>query len=64
MPSLAARFRTTLDLHEAGKQMMRLKLQRQHPEETEAAIQARLVAWMQRRDDEIPDHRKITWPRS
>jgi uncharacterized protein YaeQ len=64
VPSLAARFQTTFDLHEAGVEMMRLKLRRLHPAEPESEIHARLLAWMQRRDDEIPDTRKIAWPRS
>lgn len=64
MSNPVARFRTTLDLHEAGVQMMRLKLRREHPDETDAEIQARVVAWLtHREDEEIPDHRRITLPR-
>lgn len=62
--SLADRFRTTLDLHTAGVQMMRLKLRRMHPDESEAQIQARLAAWMQPPLEEIPCHRRAEWPRS
>lgn len=61
---LVARFRTALDLHEAGVQMMRLKFRRLHPEESDVQVQARLVDWMQRRQDEIPSHRQVPWPRS
>lgn len=64
MPDLAARFRTTIDLYEAGVQMMRLNLRRRHPEETDAEIQVRLVAWMMRREEDIPGHRRVPWPRS
>ena len=46
MPDFAQRFRTTLDLHEAGIQMMRLKFQRLYPDESKAQIQARVAEWL------------------
>lgn len=64
MADLAARFRTTFDLHEAGVQMMRLKLRRQFPCATEAELDARMVAWLRGPDDVPPDHRRVSWPRS
>lgn len=64
MPALADRFHTAIDLHEAGIQMMRLKFRRLHPDESDEQIQARLREWMQARPDEIPCHRKVSWPRS
>ena len=62
---LAARFRTTLELHEAGVQMMRLNLRRRYPGESDAEIEGRVVAWLTQRDDDVPPHhRRVSWPRS
>ena len=63
-PDLAARFRTAIDLHEAGVQMMRLNLRRRHPEASEAEIQARFLAWLDEDPQENPDLREVPWPRS
>ena len=42
----AARLRATLELHQAGVDLMRQNLRRRHPEESEAQIAARLEAWL------------------
>jgi hypothetical protein len=44
---LAERMRLTLDLHEAGVQMMAMNLRREHPEATEAEVAEMLRAWLQ-----------------
>lgn len=64
MPDYAQRFRTTLELHDAGVQMMHLKFRRKHPEASEEQIRAWVVEWLMARPEEIPDHRRIPWPRS
>lgn len=43
------RFRVTLDLHEAGIEIMRQNLRRQHPEEGEREISDRLREWLHTR---------------
>lgn len=42
----AARLRTGFDLHEAGVEMMELKLRRDDPTADDATIQARLMNWL------------------
>lgn len=64
MSDLAARFRTALELHAAGVQLMRLNLRRRHPDESDDEIAARLREWLWRSDVEIPCHKKVEWPRS
>ncbi len=64
MSSPAERFRTAIDLHEAGVQMMRLNLRRRYPEASEAELQERFLAWL-RGPEEVPvGFRKVPWPRS
>ncbi len=64
MADLAERFRTTIDLHEAGVQLMRQNLRRRYPDEDDAQIARRLEAWLLGPPLEIPHHRRIPWPRS
>jgi hypothetical protein len=47
--SAADRLRLALDLLAAGEAMMRQNLKRLHPDDTEAQIEERLVAWLQER---------------
>jgi hypothetical protein len=65
--SLAARrFRTALELFEAGVAMMRQNLRRQFPEADEKEIAARLAQWLQERPGaELGDcdGRPVPWPR-
>lgn len=46
---LAERLQTALDLYEAGEQLMRENLRRQHPEAGEAEIERLLDAWLRER---------------
>ncbi len=64
MADLAARFRTAIDLHEAGVQMMRLKLRRQHPSASEAELGRLLFEWLKGPDTAPPGQRIVPWPRS
>ncbi len=64
MPDLAARFRTTIDLHEAGVQMMRLKLRREHPGASDAELALLMFEWLKGPDEEVPGFRRVSWPRS
>jgi hypothetical protein len=41
--------RQAFDLHDAGVSMMRARLRREHPDEDDAAVDARLTAWLHRR---------------
>jgi hypothetical protein len=65
--SLAARrFRTAMDLFEAGVAMMRQNLRRQFPDADEKEISARLAQWLQERPGaEYGDSegRPVPWPR-
>ena len=65
--SLAARrFRTALELFEAGVAMMRQNLSRQFPEADEKEIAARLAKWLQERPGAEfgdCDGRPVAWPR-
>lgn len=45
----AERLRQAFDLHDAGVSMMRARLRREHPDEDDAAIDARLRAWLHSR---------------
>jgi hypothetical protein len=51
VPALTAadKLRITLDLAEAGVDMMRENLRRRHPDADAAESQRRLVAWLQER---------------
>ncbi|MSQ03165.1 MAG: hypothetical protein EXR71_14960 [Myxococcales bacterium] len=64
MASEAERFRTAIDLHEAGVQLMRLKLRRLYPQESDAERGERLRSWLRGPELEIRDHRWVPWPRS
>lgn len=65
--SLASRrFRTALDLFEAGVEMMRQNLRRRFPEADEKEISARLAQWLRERPGaEYGDcvGRPVAWPR-
>jgi len=67
-PTLAARrFRTAMDLFEAGVSMMRQNLKRSFPEADEEEIKMRLRQWLQERPGaEYGDceGRPVPWPRS
>jgi len=66
-PSLASRrFRTALDLFEAGVEMMRQNLRRRYPDASEQEIKTRLTQWLQERPGaEYGDceGRPVPWPR-
>ena len=64
MSSPAERFRTAIDLHEAGVQMMRLNLRRRYPGATEAELQERFMTWLIGPDEDVPGVRRVPWPRS
>jgi len=62
----ARRFRTAMDLFEAGVEMMRQNLRRQFPEADEKEIAARLAQWLQERPGAEfgdCDGRPVPWPR-
>jgi len=44
---VAGRFQLTLDLFEAGEEMMRLNLKRRFPEASGQEIERRLITWLQ-----------------
>ena len=62
----ARRFRLALDLFEAGVEMMRQTLRREHPGLPESEIEALLVHWLQERPGaefgDAPGPR-VPWPR-
>jgi hypothetical protein len=63
----AARLRLAFDLFEAGVEMMRQTLRREHPDWTEPQIQARVAEWLRQRPGaEFGDAegRPGTWPRT
>ena len=66
-PSFAARrFRTAMDLFEAGISMMRQSLRRRFPDVDEEEIKMRLRQWLQERPGaEYGDceGRPVPWPR-
>lgn len=45
----AARFRATLDLHQAGIDLMRQNLRRRYPDESAAQISERVTTWLHTR---------------
>jgi hypothetical protein len=62
---LAARLRAALELSALGESIRRAQLQREHPDATEAEIDALVVAWLQTRPG--AEHgdawgRAIPWP--
>jgi hypothetical protein len=63
---LAERLQTALDLYEAGEQLMRENLRRQHPEAGEVEIERLLGAWLRERPGaehgDAPG-RVVRWPR-
>ncbi len=62
----AARLRLALELFEAGLEMMRQKLRRDHRDLADHEIEARLAAWLRERPGaEFGDAvgRRVTWPR-
>ena len=66
-PSLAARrFRTAMELFEAGVSMMRQDLRRRFPDADEEEIKTRLRQWLQERPGAEYgdcDGRPVPWPR-
>jgi len=64
--SVSARLRTAIELFEVGVAMLRTRLRREHPAMTDAEIDARVKAWLERRrGDEQEDaaFRVVPWPR-
>jgi len=57
----AKRLRTALDLADSGIQMRALQLQREYPDESEAAIRQRLNEWLKSSSD--GDHQGEYWRR-
>ena len=47
-PVFMERMRATSELYELAEQLMRQQLRRQHPGESDARIERRLVDWLQR----------------
>jgi hypothetical protein len=61
------RFRTALDLFEAGVEMMRQNLRRRYPDASEEEIKTRLGHWLRERPGaEFGDceGRPVPWPRA
>jgi len=48
-PEILARMQQAMDLYEAAEGIMRQNLRRWHPAESEAEVEARLAAWLQKR---------------
>ena len=62
----AARLRMALDLFEAGAEMMRQKIRRDHPDLADHEVEARLCSWLRERPGaEFGDAvgRRAAWPR-
>jgi uncharacterized protein YaeQ len=53
-PDVIARVQMIMDLYEAAEEMMRLKLRREHPDETDEQIEERLLSWL-RKDEELTE---------
>jgi len=63
----AARLRMAFELFETGLYIMRQKLRREHPEWTEAQVEARLVEWLRERpgaEHGDAEGRPGRWPRA
>lgn len=64
--SMRDRLLATFELFEAGVDLMRQRLRRQHPDETAEEIERRLNAWLQERPGaehgDAPG-RVVSWPR-
>ncbi len=60
---IAERARTTGLLHEAGVQMMRLRLRREFPAASKAEIERRLRAWLAAPEPVPACMREVAWPR-
>lgn len=63
----AERLRVALDLFAAGEDLMRQNLRRRHPQEDEAAIEARLCRWLQERpgaERGDAEGKVVPWPRA
>jgi hypothetical protein len=62
---LAARLRTAFDLYALGESIRRAQLRREHPDATDAQIEALLITWLETRPGaEHGDSwgRPIPWP--
>ena len=62
-PAVAERFRVTLELHEAGVEMMKLNLRRRFPGASEAELAEHLRGWLQPPLLPFVDHHVVPWPR-
>lgn len=64
---MRAKLLATLDLFEAGVDLKRQSLRREHPDETPEQIEARVGAWLLERPGaehgDGPPGRLVTWPR-
>lgn len=64
---IAARLRLAFEMHAMGEAMMRQRLRREHPNASDAEIEARVVAWLRERPGaEFGDAsgRPVAWPRT
>lgn len=58
--------RTALALHDAGVEMMRLRLARKHPDADPDEVERRLCAWLRERpgaEHGDAEGRPVPWPR-
>ncbi len=65
-PDASEKLRTTFDLFEAGRDLMRQNLRRAYSEASEAEITRRLNAWLRERpgaEDGDAAGRRVPWPR-
>jgi hypothetical protein len=46
---MAERLQLALDMHEAGVELMRARLRREHPDADEATLDAMLTSWLRQR---------------
>jgi len=60
----AVRLRLAFELFEAGVALERQRLRRDHPDEEESEIEARLAAWLRRAGEPGDGYgRRIPWPK-
>jgi hypothetical protein len=59
---VAERLRAALDLMEAGIEMMRQRIRREHPELSADEVADRMAHWLQDRPTDAPG-RQVGWPR-
>lgn len=64
MQPSAERLRQALDLYPVGVELQRQRLRRAHPDESDAEIEARLLAWRLREGEPgDAEGREVSWPR-